>query len=110
MDQNVAGRSLVPIFKGEKTELSDRAIFWEHQGNRAIRQGDWKLVAQEGGPWELYQMSVDRSEMNDLSDIEIARVEGMKQSWRKWAKQQRVLPWDDLKKWKPNYSKDYRMK
>ena len=41
---------------------------FEHQGNRASRQGKWKLVAFDDQPWELYDLSVDRTEMNDLSE------------------------------------------
>jgi len=109
-DQEVAGRSLVAVLRGEGKMGPERSIYWEHQGNRAIRQGDWKLVAVNGGKWEMYNLAEDRSETNDLIDVETARAEGMKISWKKWADKQGVLPWDDLKKWRPNYSKDYRMK
>ena len=110
LDAKVAGGSLLPVLT-EKGELDEeRVIFWEHQGNRAIRQGDWKLVAAQGGPWELYQMEGDRSELNNLIEVETARAEGMKERWQKWAQEQGVLPWNDLEKWRPTYSKDYKMK
>lgn len=59
------GVSLDPLFKGKK--LEDRLLFWEHEGNRAIRDGDWKLVAKGwNSPWELYNLKDDRTEMNNL--------------------------------------------
>jgi arylsulfatase len=49
------GRSLVPAFTGKK--IPREALFWEHEGNRALRLGDWKIVAKgSGGPGELYDM------------------------------------------------------
>ena len=61
----LAGASLVPAFAGEP--LDREAIYWEHEGNRAVRRGDWKLVARNGGPWELYNLAEDRSELHDRS-------------------------------------------
>lgn len=109
-DKEVSGQSLLPVFRGEGHANPERRVFWEHQGNRAMRQGDWKLVAVDGGPWELYHLGEDRSETNNLIDVETARAEGMKVSWQKWADEQGVVPWEDLKKWRPNDSKDYREK
>ena len=108
--EEVSGHSLVPIFRGEENVDSERTIFWEHQGNRAIRQGDWKLVAVDGGPWEMYNLGEDRSETKNLIEVETARAEEMKMNWQLWAKDQGVVPWENLKKWRPIYSKDYRMK
>lgn len=53
------GRSLAPLFTGGQIERE--AIYWEHEGNRAVRIGDWKLV-QRTKPWELYNIAQDRSE------------------------------------------------
>ncbi len=108
--KEVSGRSLLPVLRGQGEMNAERMVFWEHQGNRAVRQGDWKLVAVDGAPWELYNIGEDRSETKNLIDVETARAEGLKESWQKWAQAQGVLPWDDLKKWRPNYSKDYKMK
>ena len=44
-----------------------RTLFWEHEGNRAVRRGDFKLVAVHGGPWELYNIAEDRTELRDLA-------------------------------------------
>jgi len=60
------GKSLVPAFTNRPIDRD--AIFWEHEGNRAVRVGDWKLVANgPGGPWELYDLKTDRIESNNLA-------------------------------------------
>ena len=43
-----------------------RTLFFEHQGSRAVREGNWKLVATRGEPWELYDISKDRIESRNL--------------------------------------------
>jgi arylsulfatase len=59
------GKSLLPIFKGRSRE-GHEAIYWEHEGNRAVRQDKWKLVAAHKGPWELYDLEADRTELHSL--------------------------------------------
>ncbi|MHC4568526.1 MAG: arylsulfatase, partial [Planctomycetota bacterium] len=59
------GRSLVPAFDSKPIERE--AIYWEHEGNRAVRQGKWKLVSRHPGEWELYDLEADRTELNDLA-------------------------------------------
>ena len=88
------GRSLVPLFNGETIERE--AIYWEHEGNRAVRIGDRKLVAEHRGPWELYDMAHDRSEQRDLSDQEPEVVERLAALWQAWADRAEVVAWDDL--------------
>ena len=57
------GTSLKPAFQGAVIERG-KPIFWEHEGNRAVRDGKWKLVAKGvKGAWELYDMEADRTEM-----------------------------------------------
>jgi arylsulfatase A-like enzyme len=60
------GRSLVPAFVKDNTVTHD-ALWWLHEDNRAIRVGDWKLVAAKGDPWELYDLSRDRGESQNLA-------------------------------------------
>ncbi len=92
------GMSLVPAFQGRK--LPARSLCWEHEGNRAIREGKWKLVALgAGGSWELYDMEKDRSETNNLAAAQPGRVKSMAARWEAWAKRTKVLPWI----WKPEY-------
>jgi arylsulfatase len=67
-------------------------LAWEHEGNRAIRDGKWKLVAVAKGPWELYDVEIDRSELNDLAAAQPQRVAVMASKWDAWAKRTNVLP------------------
>lgn len=84
------GRSLVPVFEGKK--IQREAIYWEHEGNRAVRVGKWKLVAKGGrGPWELYDMEADRTETNNLATAQPERVKEMAALWHAWAKRANVL-------------------
>ena len=78
------GISLLPAFLGKKSNQHD-ALYWEHLGNKAVREGKWKLVSVDKGEWELYDMEADRTEMNNLVKTfpETAkRLEGM---WENWA-------------------------
>ena len=76
------GRSLVPVFKKDRV-LGERTLWWCHSGNRAIRVGDWKLSAKGGakGKWELYDLRVDRCEMNDLGLKYPQKVEQLGGRW-----------------------------
>ncbi len=60
------GVSLRPAFEGKPLERKT-PIFWEHEGNKAVRDGRWKLVQKWKGPWELYDIDADRTEQNDLA-------------------------------------------
>jgi arylsulfatase len=77
------GVSLLPAFRGELAE--PRLLFFEHEGNRAVRDGDWKLVALQGKPWELYHLETDRVELIDLAARHPERVERLSRAWDQWA-------------------------
>jgi arylsulfatase A-like enzyme len=87
------GVSLRPAFGGG--ELSrPNPMFWEHEGNRALRDGKWKLVARgANGPWELYDMESDRTETRNLAATHPVRVKAMGALWTNWAVRANVLPW-----------------
>ena len=86
------GESLMPLLLGRSRQRGP--IFWEHEGNRAVREGKWKLVARSGGQWELYDMEADRTEMNDLAQKNAAMVKFLARSYEDWAKRAGVEPWD----------------
>jgi arylsulfatase len=87
------GTSLRPAFSGLPLERQ-QPIFWEHEGNRAIRDGRWKLVARgHDGPWELYDMDADRTELHDLVSTHSARATDMARQWEAWAVEANVKPW-----------------
>ncbi len=91
MIQPLEGTSLAPAFKG-KSLARKNPIFWEHEGNRAIRDGRWKLVARENDPWELYDMKADRTEQHDLASSEPRRAKDLSAQWDQWASRANVLP------------------
>ncbi|MBN1417726.1 MAG: arylsulfatase, partial [Planctomycetes bacterium] len=91
----VEGKSLLPVLRGGSRPVHD-AIGWEHEGNRALRQGRWKLVARRGKAWELYDIDADRSELNDLAASQPERVRAMAALWEAWAKRAGVVPWESL--------------
>ena len=88
------GRSLAPLFTGGSIERE--AIYWEHEGNRAVRVGDWKLVAEHAKPWELYNIAQDRSEQHDLSKEQPERVQQLAAMWDAYAKRANVEPWEKV--------------
>ena len=72
--------------------LSPRLLAWEHEGNRAIREGKWKLVSVGAAQWELYDMDADRVEMNNLAASQPERVKELSAKWEAWAKRTNVVP------------------
>ena len=92
----LAGVSLRPAFDGEPIRRG-RPLFWEHEGNRAVLDGDSKLVAKEDQPWELYDVGTDRSEQHDLAGSQPDRVKALAAAWDAWAARSDDLPlgaWD----------------
>ncbi len=85
------GVSLIPAFSGNRLARK-QPLFWEHEGNRAVRAGDWKLVGKENQPWELYDMAKDRSEVEDLAAKHPERVQELSAAWDRWADRANVLP------------------
>ncbi len=75
------GRSLVPAFATDK-EIERDSLWWSHEGHRALRIGDWKLVAAKGDPWELFDLSKDRSETRNLAAKHAGRVQEMAKMWK----------------------------
>lgn len=90
--QPMQGLSFVPSFTN-LSSVRSQPIFWEHEGNRAVRVGEWKLVSKHPGDWELYDMASDRTEMSNLASDQPHRVAEMSSLWNEWAQQVGVLPW-----------------
>ncbi len=76
------GRSLVPAFAKDETIARD-SLWWLHEGNRAVRVGDWKLVAAKGDAWELYDLKNDRAEQHNLATELPAKAKELEQVWQK---------------------------
>ncbi len=77
----------------DNAAIDREAIYWEHEGNRAVRVGDWKLVAKgEQGKWELYNIAHDRAELHDLAARHADKVAVLSAQWEAWAKRANVLP------------------
>lgn len=91
------GRSLAPALAGKKIARND-AFYWEHEGNRAVIDGKYKVVSKFPNQWELYNLEADRCEMKDLSKTETARLATMAGRYDGWAKRCGVLPWDEVRK------------
>ena len=91
------GTSLNAAFTGRK--LSRRnPLFWEHEGNRAIRDDRWKLVSRFPGSWELFDLEADRSEITDLANKHADRASRMSATYERWARHAQVQPWDSVLK------------
>jgi arylsulfatase len=99
------GKSLKTVFAGQP--LDREAIYWEHEGNRAVRMGKWKLISKASKQrsfiwdrinelpaenWELFDMEADRTEMNDLAAQHPERVREMSAMWLAWARRTGIVP------------------
>ena len=73
-------------------------IFWEHEGNRAVRQGKWKLVSRYPDAWELYDLEADRTEMKNLAEQQPQKVKELIGKYEAWAARAHVVPWGELKR------------
>ena len=89
---SLEGESFVPLLEGQRWTRG-KPIFWEHEGNRAVRVGQWKLVGEYPGQWELYDMEADRTELNDLAEKEPHRVSELVRLYEEWSQRCGVVPW-----------------
>lgn len=93
-DLRSTGVSLLPQWRGhENHRSSERSLYWEHVGNAAIRRGRWKLVREQGRPWELYDLDADRCELEDRADGLPELVAELRAEWARWAARSGVIPW-----------------
>jgi arylsulfatase len=90
------GRSLVPVFAKDGTVTHD-SLWWLHEGNRALRVGDWKIVAAgPDSPWELYDLRTDRAESRDRAGELPAKVSEMAGRWSRQTEANNTLARQDL--------------
>ncbi|MFO0202514.1 MAG: sulfatase-like hydrolase/transferase, partial [Alphaproteobacteria bacterium] len=90
------GRSLVPAFSNKPIERD--ALFWEHEGNAALRVGDMKLVRTgRNGAWELYDLKKDRTEQSNLAASQPDQVVDLAARWEAWALRAHVKPYPERK-------------
>jgi arylsulfatase len=89
------GKSLAPVLRSGERQGHD-ALYWEHEGNRAVRRGDWKLVSRFPGPWELYNLADDRSELTNLAETHPDLVASLSTIYEAWATRSSVIPWSVL--------------
>jgi len=101
---SMEGTSLVPAFSNR--ELDREYLYFEHEGNRAIRKGKWKLVSEAWSwpfmhdtnnelafeKWELYDLETDRTELNNLADQFPDIVEELAAEWLKWGEGTGAIP------------------
>jgi arylsulfatase A-like enzyme len=78
---------------------------WEHEGNKAVRQGGWKGLAKGRGAWELYDLKSDRTETRNLAAQHPEKTRELAALWEAWAERCGVWEWDDLQKHRQSRAK-----
>jgi arylsulfatase len=98
---DLEGRSIAQMIRGQNAP-ADRTLCWEHEGNRAIRRGDWKLVMlARATDWELYDLATDRVEGNNLATTHPQLVEELAAEYDRWAERCGVAPWPEIEASRP---------
>ena len=93
--RGMEGRSILPMIRGQ-TGSADRTFCWEHEGNRGIRRGDWKLVSVPNREWELYDLKTDRAESHDVAAENPEIVRELSAEYDRWAKRCDVADWSQI--------------
>lgn len=94
---SVEGSDIREMLLGKEGK-ADRTFCWEHEGNRAIRKGKWKLVALPGQKWELYDIENDRLESKDLATEKPEVVTELEKAYQEWATRCGVIEWTELQR------------
>ena len=101
--QPLEGQSLIGAFNTKR--FHERVLFWEHEGNRAVRKGRWKLVSKYPGAWELYDMREDRSELRNLASAKPKIVTELAALYDSWVRRAKVTDWATLQDKEPPITK-----
>ena len=104
-----AGQSILPIVKGKK--MPERYIYAEHEGNRMVRKGDWKLVSAnfKGDEWELYNIKEDRTEQHNLIGKYPEMAKELETAYFEWADKSDVLYFQKMwNTYNKNRRKDFK--
>ncbi|QLE02215.1 arylsulfatase [Galbibacter sp. BG1] len=99
------GKSLIPIFKGEN-RTAHKGLFWEHEGNKAARIGNWKWVSiYPEYVDELYNLAEDPVEEFNMAKKNSKKLKELKQQWQSWADKVGVIPWEKVLESKPDQAR-----
>lgn len=94
------GMSIVPFLMDPEMAPRDRTLYWQHETTAAIREGNWKLVSandRDPAEWELYDLSNDRSETENLVAEHPAKAAALRAKWEQWAKAVNVVPYPETR-------------
>ncbi|MEM7224440.1 MAG: arylsulfatase [Pseudomonadota bacterium] len=91
--QPLQGESFLALLKGLDWARQE-PIFFEHEGNCAVRLDNFKLVKRHGRDWELYDMDADRTELNDIAGRKAPLEAELRQRYEDWAQKTGVLDWE----------------
>ena len=83
------GKDLMPMILGTTKSIHD-TLYWEHEGGKAIRAGDWKMSALKNSEWELFDLSKDRNESTNLAGQFAEKVSQLNASWQRWALRMKI--------------------
>jgi len=93
--QPLDGESFASSFNNANWKR-EAPLFWEHEGNSAVRVGDFKLVREHGGEWELFDMHLDRTELHNLAGQNAPLERELANEYDGWAERVGVRDWNDL--------------
>ncbi|SEN96732.1 arylsulfatase [Flavobacterium sp. CF108] len=90
------GISLKKEFEGQQSDVHE-ALFWEHEGSKAVRKDQWKAVAENNQPWELYNLTADRTETKNVAKLEPKLLQTLIELHQKWSVKVGVEDWNRIK-------------
>ena len=104
-----SGLSFAKLFNNQQAPQHE-FLFWEHTGNLAFRSGDWKIVASEDQPWELYNLKQDRSELHNLAEQNPKKMQELVFRWQNYADEIGVVEWGTFPQARRKHTFEYKKK